>query len=211
MKASRSASLISLNLAISAFFSSSQRSMLAGLQDGFKFSWANLRRESKSLPPRKPANRWDHHIWSWGILYTVLITKGFSLGGTVDVEHTGGVVSSYSAISLSQAGFMRLQWPHQGARNLINTDLPAQLRPKSVFVRVVVSFCCVGSILEREINLCKREEHVWCTLKTNKKLWWADFSECSWKHLKMEFFFSRETVSRNDRKIFGRIFFFYWK
>merc|ERR1719450_1238649 len=33
--------------------------------------------------------------------------------------------SLYSAISLSQSGFMRLQWPHQGARNFTKTVLPA--------------------------------------------------------------------------------------
>merc|ERR1719329_1062195 len=30
-----------------------------------------------------------------------------------------------SAASLSQAGFMDLQWPHHGAKNLTKTDLPA--------------------------------------------------------------------------------------
>merc|ERR1719329_900396 len=30
-----------------------------------------------------------------------------------------------SSASLSQAGFMDLQWPHHGARNFTNTDLPA--------------------------------------------------------------------------------------
>jgi len=33
--------------------------------------------------------------------------------------------SLYSSISLSQSGFSFLQWPHQGARNLMNTVFPA--------------------------------------------------------------------------------------
>eukprot|EP00928_Gymnodinium_smaydae_P029407 TRINITY_DN2215_c0_g2_i1.p1 TRINITY_DN2215_c0_g2~~TRINITY_DN2215_c0_g2_i1.p1 ORF type:complete len:106 (+),score=4.67 TRINITY_DN2215_c0_g2_i1:163-480(+) len=35
------------------------------------------------------------------------------------------VESLYSSISLSHAGFIDLQWPHQGAKNFTNTLLPA--------------------------------------------------------------------------------------
>merc|ERR1719329_426153 len=39
-----------------------------------------------------------------------------------------------SAASLSQAGFMDLQWPHHGARNFTKTDLPATAASQVSFV-----------------------------------------------------------------------------
>merc|ERR1719161_240300 len=47
------------------------------------------------------------------------------------------VESLYSFISLSQSGFIFLQWPHHGARNLTKTDLPAVFSSQSSFVSSV--------------------------------------------------------------------------
>mmetsp|Transcript_12866 Transcript_12866/g.42643 ORF Transcript_12866/g.42643 Transcript_12866/m.42643 type:complete len:115 (-) Transcript_12866:995-1339(-) len=43
---------------------------------------------------------------------------------------------AYSSPSLSQAGFIDLQWPHQGARNLTNADLPDSTTSVSKFLAV---------------------------------------------------------------------------
>merc|ERR1719329_1954491 len=42
-----------------------------------------------------------------------------------------------SSASLSQAGFMFLQWPHHGAKNFTNTDLPATAESQLSFVSSV--------------------------------------------------------------------------
>merc|ERR1719329_1688032 len=50
---------------------------------------------------------------------------------------TAVLESLNSAISLSHAGFMDLQWPHQGAKNFTKTDLPATVESQFSLVNSV--------------------------------------------------------------------------
>merc|ERR1719263_188422 len=57
-----------------------------------------------------------------------------------DVQSTSAMMmlseSEYLSPSLSQSGFMDLQWPHQGARNLMKAALPEPNTSASKFLSV---------------------------------------------------------------------------
>merc|ERR1719473_811472 len=132
--------------------------MFEGLHIGFKFSFANFCRELKSRPPS----------YAWRSLGSPYLIVGKPCTPCVSQRSFPSVVQStsatsavaepsYSLISLSHAGFMLLQWPHQGAKNLMNTVLPATAsshvsdvnsfapvqatRPKTRAIRSIVRVC----------------------------------------------------------------------
>merc|ERR1719473_1151169 len=99
--------------------------MFEGLHIGFKFSFANFCRELKSRPPS----------YAWRSLGSPYLIVGKPCTPCVSQRSFPPVVQStsatsavaeplYSLISLSHAGFIDLQWPHQGAKNLMKTVFP---------------------------------------------------------------------------------------
>merc|ERR550514_1034810 len=100
--------------------------MFAGEHIGFKFSSANFFRAAKSRPPSYFSRLDGSPYLIVGNPFTPWVSQS---GFPAEVQSTSAtravLCPAYSLISLSQAGFIDLQWPHQGAKNLIKTVLPA--------------------------------------------------------------------------------------
>merc|ERR1719424_2326238 len=118
------------NFAISAFWSSSQRSRSAGEQDGPKFSSANFLKSSYDRPPSylSPIGSVEPVMYLMvGYPLTPYLEQRSLESSAVQSTSTmaTAVESAKSASSFSQSGFIFLQCPHQGAWNLMKADFPA--------------------------------------------------------------------------------------
>merc|ERR1719476_145564 len=114
------------SLSNSAFWSSSHKSMFEGEQRGLRFSSANFFNESKSRPPSYFSRALGSPYLIVGNPWTPLASQSGFPSVVQSTSATSAEAESLkSPISLSQAGFIFLQWPHHGARNLMKTVLPA--------------------------------------------------------------------------------------
>merc|ERR1719510_555688 len=100
--------------------------MFLGLQRGFKFSLANVSRSSKLRPP----SSFSRALGSPHLIVGKPCTPCSSQRGFPSVVQSTSATRAvllplYCATSLSQSGFMDLQWPHHGARNFTKTVFPA--------------------------------------------------------------------------------------
>merc|ERR1711935_385157 len=115
---------------ISSFCSSLQRSKLAGEQDGPKFSSAHFFKSAYDRPP-------SYESPVAAVASVKYLMVGYPLTPILEqrslesslVQSTSAITavddSAKSFVSFSQSGFIFLQCPHQGARNLTSADLPA--------------------------------------------------------------------------------------